>query len=87
MAAQQLDFFPASIQLECVEPATNKYRFYQLRVLPDLFGNASLQRNWGRIGSAGRQRIALFQHEGQAANAMNKIIKEKLRRGYQHVGT
>ena len=38
-----------------------------MTVQRDLFGGASLIRVWGRIGTAGRQRIDTFVDEGRAA--------------------
>ncbi len=33
---QQLEMFPEDIRIERVDPETNMYRFYRLRLLPDL---------------------------------------------------
>ena len=46
--------------LEKRDPAKNLARFYSLRVLPNLFGEWSLQRGWGRIGQAGQVRSVYF---------------------------
>ena len=53
---QQLELFPEDIRIERVDPETNMYRYYRLRLMPDLFGGMSLLREWGRIGTQGRQR-------------------------------
>lgn len=50
---QQLEMFPKDIRIERVDPGTNMYRFYRLRLMPDLFGGVSLLREWGRIGTQG----------------------------------
>ena len=48
---QQLKLFPEDIRIERVEAEANMYRFYRLRLMPDLFGGVSLLRAWGRIGT------------------------------------
>lgn len=80
---QQLDLFPELIRVERVDAEANMYRFYNMRILPDLFGGVSLLREWGRIGTGGQSRIDLFADAGQALDAMNKIYRSKQRRGYQ----
>ena len=53
---QQLEMFPDDIRIERVDPDANMYRFYRLRLMPDLFGGVSLLREWGRIGTQGRHQ-------------------------------
>jgi predicted DNA-binding WGR domain protein len=36
------------------DPDRNMARFYRVDVQPTLFGEASVARSWGRIGTAGR---------------------------------
>ena len=48
----------------------------------DLFGGASLIREWGRIGSAGKVRIDHHPDEGQAVTALMTLAAEQQRRGY-----
>lgn len=79
---QQLEMFPEDIRIERVDPETNMYRFYRLRLMPDLFGGVSLLREWGRIGTQGRHRIELFADAGSAADAMLSVYRSKQRRGY-----
>lgn len=79
---QQLELFPEDIRIERVDPEANMYRFYRLRLMPDLFGGVSLLREWGRIGTQGRHRIELFEDAGRAADAMVTLYRAKRRRGY-----
>ena len=79
---QQLELFPQDIRIERVDPEANMFRFYRLRLLPDLFGGVSLLREWGRIGTQGRHRIELFSDAGQAADAMLAVYRSKQKRGY-----
>lgn len=79
----QLEMFPNDIRIVRVDPEVNMYRFYRVRLMPDLFGGVSLLREWGRIGTQGRHRIELFEDEGRAADAMSAIYQAKKKRGYQ----
>ena len=83
---QQLELFPQDIRIERVDPETNMYRYYRLRLMPDLFGGMSLLREWGRIGTQGQQRIDCFEDAGHAADAMVALYRTKQRRGYQLAG-
>lgn len=40
---------PHHTYLTKIEHNTNQYRYYSLRVDPDLFGRWSLFRQWGRL--------------------------------------
>lgn len=79
----QLEIFPEDIRIERVDPDTNMYRFYRLRLMPDLFGGVSLLREWGRIGTQGRHRIELFEDAGRAVDAMVALYRAKQKRGYK----
>lgn len=78
----QLDMFPDDIRVERVDPELNMYRFYRLRVQSDLFGDASLFKEWGRIGTGGSQRIETYRDAGEAANALATHLRIKMKRGY-----
>jgi predicted DNA-binding WGR domain protein len=60
-------------------------RFYTMTVQPTLFGEWALQREWGRIGSAGRLVSGHFASEREAALAMAQHLKAKLSKGYEAV--
>lgn len=83
MAETQLDIFPDKVRIERREPEHNRHRFYRMYVQPDLFGRCVLVREWGRIGTAGRQVRELFADEGQAVDALLMLFRRKQRRGYQ----
>jgi len=80
---QQLELFPEDIRIERIDHEANMYRFYRLRLMPDLFGGVSLLREWGSIGTQGRHRIELFEDAGRAANAMTTLYRAKQKRGYR----
>lgn len=68
--------------LEKRDPTKNLARFYRLMVLPTLFGEWSLQREWGRIGQAGQVRSLHFPSQEEASQAFLKLEAAKKRRGY-----
>ena len=83
---QQLELFPENIRIERVDSEANMYRFYRLRLMPDLFGGVSLLREWGRIGYRGQMLIEKHDDEGRAVDALMKLSATKKRRGYRLLG-
>ena len=60
--------------LEKRDRQTNQARFYAMAVIPNLFGEWTLWREWGRIGTSRQVRPDLFHSaagvfHGAAANA------------------
>ena len=51
-------------------------------VLPNLFGEWTLQREWGRIGQAGQVRSLHFSSQEEATRVFLKLEIAKRRRGY-----
>ncbi len=78
----QLDVFPTDVQMRRIDPARNMRRFYRLSVQRDLFGRASLVREWGRIGFRGQMMVETHPDEGKAFTALMKLAEAKKRRGY-----
>jgi len=78
----QLNVFPTDVQMRRIDPAQNMRRFYRLSVQRDLFGGASLVREWGRIGFRGQVMVESHADEGRAINALMKLAAVKKRRGY-----
>jgi predicted DNA-binding WGR domain protein len=72
-----------TLVLRRFEPEQNVARFYALMIERDLFGRIVLVRQWGRIGSRGRERLDEHANEIAAAEAMIKLAAAKRRRGYQ----
>lgn len=81
----QLDLFPTDLHLRCVDPASNKRRFYALSIQRTLFDEWVLIREWGRIGGGGRLRHDLYPSAGNALDALRELAQRKLQRGYQTV--
>ena len=64
------------------DPARNMRRFYLMAIETDLFGNACLITEYGRIGRAGRVTSRAFETENEALNRFNRTKRQKERRGY-----
>ena len=72
-----------ALVLRRVEPDRGMARFYALRVERDLFGTIRLVRNWGRIGTNGRELVEEFACELEAGQALEAVARAKRRRGYR----
>jgi predicted DNA-binding WGR domain protein len=72
-----------NVYIERTDAAENIARFYAMSIEPSLFGDASLLRRWGRIGSSGQQKIHLFENEKQAVELFLVIVTKKRARGYR----
>lgn len=70
------------VYLTRTDASRNMARFYRLDVQPDLFGQWSLVREWGRIGSGGQVRVAPYPSEDLARAAQEMAAAGKIRRGY-----
>ena len=64
------------------DPDRNMARFYEVDVAPTLFGEASVLRTWGRIGTAGRTTLQTCATPEAAELAGAQTIRAKLKRGY-----
>lgn len=74
---------PYHLYVERIAPEKNMARFYALAVQPTLFGEVSLVRAWGRIGTRGQQMVHMFDNESQAINLFLEVLREKRKRGYR----
>lgn len=72
-----------NIWLEKVDPENNCFRFYAIRVEPDLFEDRCLVVEWGRIGCRGRSRVRGSGPVLSCEDLGKKILKLRLRHGYQ----
>jgi predicted DNA-binding WGR domain protein len=68
--------------LEKHDLAKKQARFYNLVLLPNLFGEWTLYREWGRIGQGGKVRMEWFDSEDEAKVALVALEAAKRRRGY-----
>ena len=68
--------------LDRCDPTCNMARYYVLSIEPSLFGDATLIREWGRIGRPGQRRIELYESQSRAAEALEIWLQRKQHRGY-----
>ena len=71
-----------AVTLRRVRPEQNMRRYYRLDVQPDLFGQWSFIREWGRIGRPGQVRMQPFPTLGAACAALERQRQAKEHRGY-----
>jgi predicted DNA-binding WGR domain protein len=65
-----------------IDPKANMARFYSIELAPTLFGEVTVLRRWGRIGTRGRTAIVTWPSSGEAETAANRTLRQKSRRGY-----
>ena len=65
-----------------IDHEKNQRRFYSLHLAPTLFGDWSVVREWGRLGSAGTLRVDPFVTEQEALDELEKIKIAKQKKGY-----
>ena len=73
----------ALAHLHRIDAAANMARFYCIDVAATLFGDVSVLRNWGRIGTHGRTRIETCATVADAERAASQTLRQKMRRGYR----
>ncbi|KSV75638.1 hypothetical protein N185_17510 [Sinorhizobium sp. GW3] len=71
------------LHIQRIDAARNMARFYSLAIEPTLFGNIRVVRNWGRIGTRGRERADFFENETQALSHFLEILRTKRLKGYR----
>ena len=69
--------------LHRIDPDANMARFYCIDLAPTLFGEVTVLRRWGRIGTCGRTSIETWPSEGEAEDAARRTLRQKSRRGYR----
>jgi predicted DNA-binding WGR domain protein len=73
------------VALSNIYPAKNRWRFYSVALGRTLFGDWSITREWGRIGSPGRIAVESFASEEEARRAEQQTIRPRTRHGYSEV--
>jgi predicted DNA-binding WGR domain protein len=68
--------------LDRCDPTCNMDCYYVLSIETSLFGDATLIREWGRIGRPGQRRVELYENQACAAEALETWLHRKRRRGY-----
>lgn len=77
---------PSPVHLRRIDASCNMQRFYALSIQPTLFGETSVMRNWGRIGTKGQSKVETFDDPHEAAHLLARLDGVKRRRGYRDVG-
>lgn len=68
--------------LQRIDKTRNMQRGYELSIQPGLFGDVTVVRHWGRIGTVGQTREYWFQDEPEAAAMAEAVLRQKEKRGY-----
>jgi predicted DNA-binding WGR domain protein len=63
--------------LHRIDPEQGIRRFCRLMIKRDLFGTVRLVRNWGRIGTNGKEMIEIFADEITAEQALEAVARAK----------
>lgn len=74
---------PPPLYLRRIDPARNMRRFYTLHLQKTLFGELTLTRHWGRIGTRGQALTQTFQAPDNALTAFARLCRQKRSRGYR----
>ena len=92
---RELDFFHSSVEsvrgrtamalahLHRIHPEANMARFYCIDVAATLFGDVSVLRTWGRIGTHGRTSIETYGSFEEAERMAYQTLRQKTQRGYR----
>lgn len=73
----------AATLLKRIDDSRNMARFYELDLQPGLFGDVSVMRHWGRIGTQGQSKEYWFPTEDSAAVMARQVLHQKEKRGYK----
>ncbi|WP_108130756.1 WGR domain-containing protein [Gemmobacter caeni] len=76
-----LDFEPLSMTRR--DPDLNMARFYAIALQPTLFGEVSVMRFWGRIGTRGQAMLQTFPSFTVAMRQAVAVERRKRLRGYR----
>ena len=74
----------SAVYMERSDLTCNLARFYEVEVLPTLFGEWAVISRWGRIGTHGRVQQDWFASLPEAQTAQARRVDRKRRRGYVH---
>lgn len=69
--------------LKSIRPEDNRFRFYNIVVLHDLFGSVHVLRHWGRIGTRGKTGVLMFDTLDEALAECRRILSLRRNHGYR----
>jgi predicted DNA-binding WGR domain protein len=84
-AAEGAASFARFARFVSVDPATNRFRSYELRWQPVLWGGVPLVRTWGRAGTRRRAAVRAYPDRASAKPDVERAVRRRLRRGYRLV--
>jgi len=70
------------VHLRRIDRNKNMSRYYSLEMRPTLFGEVSVIRYWGRIGSSGQSMQETFDSLEEAWGKFRRIRQVKILKGY-----
>ncbi len=85
IAVEEVARCACRVRFESLDPAKNRARFSTLTWQPALWGGGAIVRRWGRLGGRGRALIAFYPDRASAQESVERLIRRRLRRGYQVV--
>lgn len=68
--------------LRRIDHSRKMARFYRVDILPTLFGEWAVRREWGRIGGGARALSQIVATRAEAERLAAALLAAKLRRGY-----
>lgn len=68
------------VRWECVNPARNENKFYQVRWVWSLF--PVIERAWGRIGATPRRLVRVYASPTEAVDELAGVVERRRERGY-----
>ena len=74
---------PYRLYVERTDAAQNMARYYAMAIEPTLFGDCCLTRRWGRIGTAGQEKVHHFEREEEAVRLFLDLLRVRRARGYR----
>jgi predicted DNA-binding WGR domain protein len=66
------------IHLTHQNPHNGQSHFYHLEIIPGLFGQWGVQREWGRKGQRGTLRVNWYDSQEEAHYALSQLAEAKL---------
>ena len=70
------------LQFRSIDPAQNRFRFYNLSIQRTLWGEFAVVRQFGRIGTEGRRSVRFFSSINEAQEDFDQEAARRLQRHY-----
>lgn len=73
---------PCKFRWQSVDPTRNRFRYYELAIDTDLWGNVILVYHWGRLGTNGQRQVNWPASEKRIATLLEKTAQVRALHGY-----